>query len=86
MSTTLTYLVFAFVLSALALSVNANDRPELVDQIAERNMLPMQPGDVEATYADVESLANDVGYRPHTSLDDGIAAFVAWYKGFYKLV
>jgi UDP-glucuronate 4-epimerase len=53
-------------------------------KIAEKNMLPMQPGDVEATYADVESLVNDVGYRPQTSLDDGIAAFVSWYKGFYK--
>ena len=51
---------------------------------AEKNMLPMQPGDVEATYADVESLVNDVGYRPQTSLDEGIAAFVSWYEGFYK--
>ena len=51
---------------------------------AEKNMLPMQLGDVEATYADVESLVNDVGYRPQTSLDEGIAAFVSWYEGFYK--
>jgi len=45
----------------------------------------MQPGDVEATYADVESLVKDVGYRPQTSLDEGIAAFVEWYKGFYRV-
>nr|WP_136251710.1 NAD-dependent epimerase [Ningiella ruwaisensis] len=51
---------------------------------AEKNMLPMQPGDVEATYADVESLAKDVGYRPSTSLEDGINKFVSWYQAFYK--
>jgi UDP-glucuronate 4-epimerase len=51
---------------------------------AEKNMLPMQPGDVEATYADVESLANDVGYRPSVSLEQGIGEFVEWYKGFYR--
>lgn len=50
---------------------------------AEKNMLPMQPGDVEATYADVESLSNDVGYRPSVSLEQGISEFVAWYIGFY---
>jgi UDP-glucuronate 4-epimerase len=51
---------------------------------AQKNLLPMQPGDVPDTYADVEALVKDVGYRPSTSLDDGIAAFVKWYKGFYK--
>jgi UDP-glucuronate 4-epimerase len=50
---------------------------------AEKNMLPMQPGDVEATYADVESLSADVGYRPNTSLKEGINAFVEWYREFY---
>ena len=50
---------------------------------AEKNMLPMQPGDVEATYADVESLSADVGYRPNTSLKEGISAFVEWYREFY---
>ena len=50
---------------------------------AEKNMLPMQPGDVEATFADVEALVSDVGYRPSVSLDEGIAAFVEWYQGFY---
>lgn len=51
---------------------------------AQKNLLPMQPGDVPDTYADVESLVDAVGYRPSTSLDDGIEAFVAWYKDFYK--
>lgn len=51
---------------------------------AEKNMLPMQPGDVEATFADVEALVNDVGYRPSVSLDEGITEFVSWYKDFYK--
>lgn len=50
---------------------------------AEKNMLPMQPGDVEATFADVEALVNDVGYRPSVSLEQGITAFVEWYQGFY---
>jgi UDP-glucuronate 4-epimerase len=50
---------------------------------AEKNLLPMQPGDVQATYADVEALVKDVGYRPSTSLDEGITEFVKWYKGFY---
>lgn len=52
---------------------------------AVKNMLPMQPGDVEATYADVESLVNDVGYRPSISLEVGIEKFVAWYRDYYKV-
>ena len=50
---------------------------------AIRNYLPMQSGDVEATYADVESLAEAVGFRPYTSIEDGISRFVAWYRNFY---
>ncbi len=50
---------------------------------ASKNLLPMQAGDVAETYADVESLVDAVGYRPSTSLDDGINAFVNWYKSFY---
>ncbi|OFA32512.1 capsular biosynthesis protein CpsI [Glaciecola punicea] len=52
---------------------------------AVKNLLPMQPGDVPDTYADVESLVDAVGYRPSTGLDEGIEAFVAWYKDFYKV-
>jgi UDP-glucuronate 4-epimerase len=52
---------------------------------AAKNLLPMQPGDVPDTYANVESLVDAVGYRPSTGLDEGIEAFVKWYKDFYKL-
>jgi UDP-glucuronate 4-epimerase len=50
---------------------------------ARKNMLPMQPGDVVATYADVTDLVRDTGYAPSTSLDEGIARFVAWFKEYY---
>ena len=52
---------------------------------AQKNMLPMQAGDVEATYADVEALVQAVGYRPKVSLDAGITAFVEWYKTYHGL-
>ncbi len=48
-------------------------------------MLPMQPGDVPATYADVSALGNDVGFRPDTPVEVGIARFVEWYKQYYKI-
>ncbi|SMF96645.1 UDP-glucuronate 4-epimerase [Methylomagnum ishizawai] len=50
---------------------------------AEKNFLPMQDGDVPATYADVDDLARDVGYAPATPIETGIARFVAWYKDYY---
>jgi len=50
---------------------------------AKKNMLPLQPGDVIATYADVADLVRDTGYAPRTSLDDGIGRFVHWFKGYY---
>ena len=50
---------------------------------AEKNLLPLQPGDVPDTYADTDDLIRDVGYRPSTPVEDGIARFVAWYKDFY---
>jgi UDP-glucuronate 4-epimerase len=46
-------------------------------------MLPMQPGDVKATCADVSALTEAVGYRPRVPLEEGMARFVAWYRGFY---
>lgn len=52
---------------------------------AKMNMLPMQPGDVPSTYADIDDLERDFGYRPRTQLADGIKAFVAWYRGFYRV-
>lgn len=51
---------------------------------AQMNMLPLQPGDVPATYADVEGLVKDVGYKPDTSVEVGIANFVKWYQDYYK--
>jgi len=58
---------------------------EALGRKAKKNFLPMQPGDVVATYADVESLHEVTGFRPHTSMRDGIARFVEWYKEFYRL-
>ncbi len=52
---------------------------------AERNLQPIQPGDVPATYADVDDLIADVGFRPSTSIEDGINKFVEWYRSYYKL-
>jgi UDP-glucuronate 4-epimerase len=52
---------------------------------ANKEMLPMQPGDVPATYADVEDLMRDVGFRPATSIEDGIARFAKWYRAYHKL-
>jgi len=51
----------------------------------EKNLLPLQPGDVPDTYADVEALVKDVGYKPNTTIDQGIEKFVAWYKDYYKV-
>jgi UDP-glucuronate 4-epimerase len=50
---------------------------------AEKNFLPMQQGDVPATYADVDDLMRDVGYAPRTPIEVGIARFVEWYKDYY---
>jgi UDP-glucuronate 4-epimerase len=51
---------------------------------AEKIMLPLQPGDVPDTYADVQSLVKDIGYQPKTTLEEGIARFVEWYHAYYK--
>ena len=50
---------------------------------AEKNMLPLQPGDVPNTYANVDALMADVDYKPETSIEDGIARFVDWYRDYY---
>jgi UDP-glucuronate 4-epimerase len=52
---------------------------------AVKEMLPMQPGDVPATYADVEDLMRDIGFRPATAIEDGIARFAKWYGDYHKL-
>ncbi len=55
-----------------------------VGKKAEKEMLPMQPGDVERTWADVDDLISDYGYRPNTQMKDGVKEFVKWYKQYYK--
>lgn len=50
---------------------------------AEKNMMPMQPGDVPATFADVDDLVRDVGFKPSTPLAEGIRRFVEWYRSYY---
>jgi len=56
---------------------------ECVGKKAEKNYLPLQPGDVPATYANVDALMNDVGFKPATTIETGIANFVEWYKEYY---
>ena len=52
---------------------------------AEKNLLPIQAGDVPATYADVDDLIRDVGFRPSTTIEEGMRKFVEWYKGYYQV-
>ena len=70
-----------------------NDQPvqllrfiELLEQnlgrTVEKRLLPMQPGDVPDTWADVSALRRDVGYAPNTSIEDGVARFVSWYRSY----
>ena len=51
---------------------------------AEKNLLPIQPGDVPATFADVDDLIGDTGFKPSTSIEEGIKKFVVWYRSYYK--
>ena len=52
---------------------------------AEKNFLPMQAGDVPATFADVDDLIRDVGFKPNTSITEGVDRFVRWYRDYYKV-
>ncbi|NNM51133.1 MAG: capsular biosynthesis protein CpsI, partial [Pseudomonadales bacterium] len=58
---------------------------QAVGRKAELNFLPMQPGDVPDTYADVESLMQDMGYHPSTPVDVGVHNFVNWYREYYQV-
>jgi UDP-glucuronate 4-epimerase len=58
---------------------------QALDRKAKRELLPMQPGDVPATYADVDDLMRDVGFRPSTPIGEGIAKFIAWYRAYHRL-
>ncbi|MDH5376873.1 MAG: capsular biosynthesis protein CpsI, partial [Gammaproteobacteria bacterium] len=58
---------------------------ECVGKEAKKNFLPLQPGDVPETYADVDALKKDVGFSPDTPIETGIANFVKWYKDYYQV-
>jgi UDP-glucuronate 4-epimerase len=58
---------------------------EALGKSAEKLMLPIQPGDVPATFADVEALVQDVDYHPNTPIETGIANFVRWYRDYYQV-
>ena len=58
---------------------------ETLGRKAKMDMLPMQPGDVPATYADVDDLMRDVGFRPSTPIRDGIRSFIDWYREYHRL-
>jgi UDP-glucuronate 4-epimerase len=73
-----------------------NNRPEELTHVvsllekefgrtAAKEMLAMQPGDVSATYADVEDLARDIGFRPATRIEDGVGQFAKWYREYHRI-
>lgn len=58
---------------------------EAIGKKAKRELLPMQPGDVPATYADIDDLTRDVDFRPATPIADGISRFIDWYRSYHRL-
>jgi len=56
---------------------------ETIGKKAKRELLPMQPGDVSATYANIDDLVRDVGFRPSTPIGEGIARFIEWYRTYH---
>ncbi len=76
-------------------NIGNNNPVELMDLIgileqalgktAEKNLLPIQPGDVPATYADVDDLMQDVGFKPATPIAEGVQRFVSWYRDYYQV-
>ena len=65
--------------------IAADVLPRDFDISAHSKLVPMQPGDVPTTYADVTPLENDFGFKPATSLREGLRAFARWYKDYYKI-
>jgi UDP-glucuronate 4-epimerase len=57
---------------------------ECIGKKAVKNLLPMQKGDVMATYADISDLMQDVSFKPSVSIEEGISRFVEWYRGYYQ--
>ena len=76
-------------------NIGNNDTVKLMDFIsyiekklgktAEKNMLPLQPGDVLKTWANIDALINDYNYQPSTKIEDGIDKFIDWYIEYYKI-
>ena len=64
--------------------IRAGVLPQDYDFEAHKQLVPMQPGDVPVTFADTTPLEEDFGFRPHTSLREGLRKFAEWYKEFYK--
>jgi len=58
---------------------------QTLGKTAQKNLMPLQPGDVPATYADIEDLSRDVGFKPMTPIEVGIPRFVDWYREYYKV-
>jgi UDP-glucuronate 4-epimerase len=58
---------------------------QALGQTAPKNFLPMQPGEVLTTYADIDDLVQDFGFKPSTSLEEGITRFVQWYRDYYRI-
>jgi UDP-glucuronate 4-epimerase len=58
---------------------------ECIGRRAKKNFLPMQPGDVPATYANVDDLVSDIGFKPDTPIKEGIKRFVEWYQAYYGI-
>ena len=65
--------------------IRAGVLPQDYDFEAHKKLVPMQPGDVPVTYADTSALERDFGFKPSTSLRDGLRRFAQWYKEFYKV-
>lgn len=75
-------------------NIGNNNPVQLMDYIAciekalgkeaIKNFLPLQPGDVPETYADIDDLTRDIGYQPATKIEDGIAKFIEWYRDYYQ--
>jgi len=76
-------------------NIGNNSPVELMDFIAsiekacgrtaKKNFLPMQPGDIPTTYADISDLSEDIGLVPSTQIEDGVSKFVAWYRHYYRV-
>ena len=65
------------------LQQRAADPAAALGLTAQKRLLPMQPGDVPATYADVDDLVRDVGFQPATPIEEGVRRFVDWYRSYY---